>query len=75
MAHLQESVVNNLSSQIFERLLAQKYPEHRKLLKTLSWVERISYSSYVGYLASADHFKQVQKNQAMTREYGIQLVP
>ena len=54
LAHLQASVVNNLSSQIFERLLAQKYPEHRKLLKTLGWVERVSYSSYVGYLASGE---------------------
>jgi hypothetical protein len=72
LAHLQESVVNNLSTQIFERVLAQKYPEHRKLLKTLGWVERITFSSYVGYLASASHFNQVQKNQEMAREYGIQ---
>ena len=72
LAHLQESMVNNLSTQVFERLLAQKYPEHRKLLKTLSWVERISFSSYVGYLSSVSHFNQVQKNQAMAREYGLQ---
>jgi hypothetical protein len=72
LAHLQESMVNNLSTQIFERVLAQKYPEHRKLLKALGWVERISFSSYVSYLASVDHFKQVQKNQEMARAYGIQ---
>jgi len=72
LAHLQQSVVNNLSAQIFERALAQKYPDHRKLLKTLGWVERISFSSYVGYLASVDHFRQVQKNQDMARQYGIQ---
>jgi hypothetical protein len=72
LAHLQESVVNNLSAQIFERALTQKYPEHRKLLKTLSWVERISFSSYVGYLASVDHFKQVPKNQAAARQLGLQ---
>jgi len=72
IAHLQESMVNNLSTQIFERVLAEKYPEHRKLLKTLGWVERISFSSYVAYLASIDHFKQVQRNQDMARAYGIQ---
>ena len=72
LAHLQESVVNNLSARIFERVLVQKYPQHRKLLKTLGWVERIGFSSYVGYLASASHFNQVQKNQEMAREYGIQ---
>ena len=72
LLHLQESVVNNLTTQIFERTLAQKYPEHRKLLRTLGWVERIGFSSYVGYLASVSHFDQVQKNQEMAREYGIQ---
>jgi hypothetical protein len=71
LAHLQESVVNNLSTQIFERALSQKYPQHRKLFKTLSWVERISFSSYVGYLSSVDHFRQVQRNQEMAREFGI----
>jgi hypothetical protein len=72
LAYLQESVVNNLSAQIFERTLAQKYPQHRKLFKTLSWVERISFSAYVGYLGSAEHFRQVQKNQEMARRYGLQ---
>ena len=71
LAHLQESVVNNLSTQIFERVLAQKYPEHRKLFKVLGWVERISFSSYVGYMASVDHFQQVQRNQEMARKVGI----
>jgi hypothetical protein len=72
LAHLQESVVNNLTTQIFERVLAQKYPEHRKLFKTLGWVERITFSSYVGYIASVGHFNQVQKNQAMARQFGLQ---
>ncbi len=71
LAHLQESVVNNLSTQIFERALTQKFPEHRKLFKTLSWVERIAFSSYIGYLASVDHFKQVQRNQDMARKLGL----
>jgi hypothetical protein len=71
LVHLQESVVNNLSAQILDRALAQKYPNHRTLLRTLSWVERVSFSSYVGYLASADHFKQVQRNLNMARDYGI----
>ena len=71
LAHLQESVVNNLSAQIFERALTQKFPQHRKLFKTLSWVERIAFSSYVGYLASVDHFKQVQRNQQMARQLPV----
>jgi hypothetical protein len=71
LAHLQESVVNNLSAQIFERTLTQKYPQHRTLFRAVSWVERISFSAYVGYLASAGHFRQVQRNQDMARQYGL----
>ena len=45
LMHLQESIVNNVSAHIFEHALTQKYPEHRKLFKTLSWLERISFSA------------------------------
>lgn len=70
LLHLQESVVNNVAANLFERVLAEKYPQHRKLFKTLSWVERIAFSSYVSYLASVNHFKQAQRNQEMARQYG-----
>jgi hypothetical protein len=70
IAHLQESVVNNLSAQLFERVLTDKYPQHRKLFKALSWAERIGFASYVSYLASVNHFKQSQRNVDMAREYG-----
>ena len=71
LAHLKESLVNNVTAQVFERVLEQRYPEHRKLVKTLSWVERISFSGYVGYLASVDHFRQAKRNQAMARQFGL----
>ena len=70
LMHLQESVINNVAANVFERVLAQKYPQHRKLFKTLSWVERIAFSSYVSYLASANHFKQTQRNHELARQYG-----
>jgi hypothetical protein len=70
LMHLQESVVNNVSAQVFERVLTQKFPEHRKLVKTLSWAERIGFSSYVSYLASVNHFKQSQRNVEMARAHG-----
>ena len=38
LLHLQESLVNNAAANIFERVLADKYPQHRKLFKVLSWV-------------------------------------
>jgi hypothetical protein len=70
LLHLQESVINNVAANVFERMLSDKYPEHRKLFKTLSWVERIAFSSYVSYLASVNHFKQAERNQQMARQYG-----
>jgi hypothetical protein len=70
LLHLQESVVNNATTQIFERVLAEKYPNHRKLFKTLGWAERIGFASYVSYLASVDHFKQSQRNVELARQHG-----
>jgi hypothetical protein len=70
LLHLQESVVNNVAANVFERMLTAKYPQHRKLFKTLSWVERIAFASYVSYLASANHFKQAERNRQLALQYG-----
>jgi hypothetical protein len=70
LLHLQESIVNNVSANVFERVLTSKYPQHRKLFKTLSWVERIAFASYVSYLASASHFEQAERNRQLALQYG-----
>jgi hypothetical protein len=70
LLHLQESVINNVAANLFERVLVEKYPNHRKLFKTLSWIERIAFSSYVSYVASANHFKQARRNQELALQYG-----
>jgi hypothetical protein len=70
LLHLQESVINNVAANVFERMLTEKYPQHRKLFKTLSWVERIAFASYVSYLASANHFKQAERNRQLALQYG-----
>lgn len=70
LLHLQESIVNNAAANIFERVLAEKYPQHRKLFKVLSWVERIAFASYVSYAASANHFKQTERNRQLAIQYG-----
>jgi hypothetical protein len=70
LLHLQESVINNVAANVFERVLTDKYPQHRKLFKALSWVERIAFSSYVSYLASANHFKQAERNRQLALQYG-----
>ena len=70
LLHLQESIVNNAAANIFERVLAEKYPQHRKLFKVLSWMERIAFASYVSYMASANHFKQAERNRQLAIQYG-----
>ena len=70
LLHLQESLINNVAANVFERVLADKYPQHRKLFKVLSWVERIAFASYVSYVASASHFKQTERNRQLALEYG-----
>ena len=70
LLHLQESLVNNFAANFFERVLAEKYPQHRKLFKVLSWMERIAFASYVSYVASANHFKQAERNRQLAIQYG-----
>ena len=70
LLHLQESLINNTAANIFERVLTQRYPQHRKVFKVLSWVERIAFASYVSYAASANHFRQTQRNRQLAVQYG-----
>jgi hypothetical protein len=70
LLHLQESIINNAAANLFERALTNKYPQHRKLFKILSWAERIAFASYVSYRASANHFRQAERNLALARQYG-----
>ncbi|HUP40447.1 MAG TPA: hypothetical protein VM115_10035 [Vicinamibacterales bacterium] len=70
LLHLQESIINNTAANVFERVLANKYPQHRKLFKVLSWVQRVGFASYVSYAASANHFKQTEKNRQLAAQYG-----
>ena len=70
LLHLQESLVNNAAANIFERVLANKYPQHRKLFKVLSWAERIAFASYVSYMASANHFRQNERNRQLAIQFG-----
>ncbi len=70
LLHLQESLVNNVAANVFERVLADKYPQHRKLFKVLSWVERVAFASYVSYLASASHFRQTERNRQLAIQFG-----
>ncbi len=63
LAILGGSLVNNVTDRLFEQYLLEKYPDHRKLVKALGWVERVSFASYWSYRLSAAHWSQWQWNQ------------
>jgi hypothetical protein len=56
-------VVNNVSARVLERLLMPRYPNHRKLLRTIGWIERNAIASYWSYRLSAGHLRQWQENE------------
>jgi hypothetical protein len=70
--NLRLSLVNNVSEQLIEGLLIRRYPAHRRLLRTLGWIERIVAASYWAHQLSADHFRQWQANERLARGLGYQ---
>lgn len=70
LATLQMSVANNVTANLVERVLIKRFPERRKLLRTLGCIERIGVASYWSHRLSAAHFQQWQTNQRLARQYG-----
>lgn len=70
LATLQMSVANNVTANLVERVLIKRFPERRKLLRTLGWIERIGVASYWSHRLSAAHFQQWQTNDRLARQYG-----
>lgn len=66
---LQMSLVNNATAALFEKLLARRYPEHRTLLRVLSWVERAAFAGYWSSRSST-HFHQWRENERLSRRLG-----
>jgi hypothetical protein len=67
---LQYSAVNNVSARVVERLLVARYPHRKRLIRALSWAERIAFASLLTYNNSADHIRQASTNRRLAREYG-----
>jgi hypothetical protein len=69
-ANARLSVVNNFSSRLVERVLIRRYPGHRRLIRSLGWIERTALASYWTYRLSAGHFRQWQQNERLARQLG-----
>ena len=63
------SAFNNAGAGVLERLFVERYPKRKRLIRTLSWVERIAFASVLTYRASAHHFRQASNNRRLAREY------
>lgn len=66
------SAVQNATSRLVERALLQRYPEHRKAVKTIGWIQRISVASLMSYHLSGAHYRQAQLNARRAAELGLQ---
>jgi len=66
---LSMSVVNNVTTNVLENILIKRYPDQRKLLRTLGWIERIGFASFWSYRLSADHLRKWQENERLARQF------
>ena len=71
LLNLQMSIVNNVADQLFERMLLARFPEHRKLVRTLGWIERGTFATYMSYQLSARHYRQAEANQLRAQQMGF----
>lgn len=64
------SLVNNMVAHFTVDAMAVRNPEHRKLWKTLGWVERAAVATSLSYVLSVQHFQQWQQNQRVAAQRG-----
>ena len=55
---------------VIERLLIARYPKRAKFIRTIGWIERISYAASLATIQSANHFRQWRQNEQRSRELG-----
>jgi hypothetical protein len=70
LATLGATAAQNLTSRVVERALMARYPEHRKVVKTIGWIQRIGLASLMSYNLSAAHYRQAAYNASRARELG-----
>ena len=71
VANFEMSLMNNVTASVFEHVLAERYPNHRKLIRTLGWIEKSAFASYMSYRLSAAHYRQWQHNEQTSHQLGF----
>jgi hypothetical protein len=72
LVSLMRSAVNNLAEQIIERVLVNKYRNHRKLVRAVGWAQRISFASFKAYRLSFTHYRQAGQNERLAKQLGFE---
>jgi hypothetical protein len=67
---LELSALNNLIERVALQTLSQRYPEHRKLIRRVGFIERIAVASLMSYQLSEAHLRQWRANQDLARQLG-----
>lgn len=70
MLTLGTSAAENAIGRTVERYLLSRFPNHKRLVKTVGWVQRASLASYWSYRLSVQHYRQTQYNLELARELG-----
>jgi hypothetical protein len=69
LATLPASLINNVTSQVIAGVLTRRYPTHRKVVRTIGWIERSSLAAYLSYRLSGDHLRQWQTNRTGSLQF------
>lgn len=70
LINLSTSMVHNVTENMLERTLIEKYPNRRTLIRVLGWIERTAFASYLAYYTSSPHYRQWKENERLARELG-----
>jgi hypothetical protein len=65
------SAANNAVSAVVERRLIARAPRHRRLIRTIGWIERVSFAAYWSHRLSRRHVEQWRANRDLARELGV----
>lgn len=68
---LELSLLNNAGASISGKVLTHFYPNHKKLIKSICWIEKIAAASYISYNNSVLSFNQWKINKRVALELGF----
>jgi hypothetical protein len=65
------TAAHNFGTRLIEDAMKARYPEHRKMVAVIGWIERIGLSSYISFRVSAAHYRQWKRNERLAAQLGI----